>query len=262
MNMQHCQFCGKESNKPSRMSLRLHEVRCEENPRRNENIKTPSRKGKYVGDKASQRTIRRRIVKERKAECMRTQLFMCKFCQKDCDLGNFRTSFLSLMCHESQCPDNTKRIRKSISDETREKLSKRCKGRSYSEEQKKRISDYMKKAVEEHPESYSSHNRHRAKRMKVDGVKFDSTWELVFFNWAKDMGLNPQRCLESFPYEWKGIRKYFPDFYISALDLYVEIKGYTTDRDMSKWRNFPKKLKVITKAEIDEIKKGTFSGLF
>lgn len=263
--MYHCQFCGKESKKPTRMSLRLHEVRCEENPNRNENIKTPSRKGKYVGDEASQRTLKRRIVKERKEECKKTQEFLCKFCQKDCNLGNFKSSFLSLMCHESSCPYNPGRkklSRVSPSKETREKLSKKFKGKKYSEEQKKRISNYMKKAVENHPESYSSCNRSRAKRTIVDGVRFDSTWEIIFYYWAKEAGLNPQRCLESFSYEWQGNRKYFPDFYISSLDLYVEIKGQATDQDRAKWSNFPKNLKVIMKDEIEEMKKGTFRGLF
>jgi hypothetical protein len=259
--MYYCQFCRKESKKQNLRSLRIHEVWCKSNPNKSKNLKIPSRKGIYAGSCASSLTLKRKVVKERKEECTRTQKFLCKFCQKNCDLKKFRSSFLSLMCHESQCPDNPERIRKPITEETKEKIRKKCKGKKYTEEQKKKISDYMKKAVEQHPESYSSCNRYRAKRKIIDGVRFDSTWEFIFYRWAKDAGLNPQRCLESFSYAWEGCRKYFPDFYISSLDLYIEIKGQVTDRDKAKWNDFPKKLKVIMKDEIEEIKKGIFRGL-
>ena len=39
------------------------------------------------------------------------------------------------------------------------------------------------------------------------------------------------------------------DFYISDLDLYVEIKGYETEKDRCKWRDFPHKLIVLKKEE-------------
>jgi len=243
------------------MSLRIHEAWCESNPNKSKNLKIPSRKGKYVGDKASPLTLKRKAVKDRREECTRTQKFLCKFCQKDCDLKKFKSSFLSLMCHESQCPDNPDRIRNPISEETKDKLRKKLSGRKYSEERKSQIRAYMKKAVEDHPESYSNLNRFRAKKVLIDGIRFDSTWEILFYQWAKNEGLNPQRCSQGFPYIWERERKYFPDFYIDSLDLYVEIKGCVTERDEAKWKNFPKKLKIIMKNEIEEIKKGTFRGL-
>jgi predicted nuclease of restriction endonuclease-like RecB superfamily len=58
-----------------------------------------------------------------------------------------------------------------------------------------------------------------------------------------------------------GDRTYFPDFYIESLDLYVEIKGYETERDRAKWFQFPHKLVVLKLDEINQIKNGTFSGL-
>ena len=259
--MHHCQYCGKESKKPNLMSLRIHEAWCESNPNRSKNLKIPSRKGKYVGGEASPITLKRKAVKERRKECTETQKFLCKFCQKDCDLGKFKSSFLSLMCHESQCPDNPCRTRNPITEETKEKLRKKLSGRQYSQERKDQIRAYMKKAVEEHPESYSNLNRFRAKKVIIDGVRFDSTWEIIFYDWAKNEGLNPQRCLEYFEYDWEGQRKYFPDFYIDSLKLYVEVKGCATDRDKAKWKSFPKKLKIIMKDEIEAIKKGTFRGL-
>lgn len=58
-----------------------------------------------------------------------------------------------------------------------------------------------------------------------------------------------------------GSRTYFPDFYLPNLDLYIEVKGYERERDLAKWSQFPEKLIVLKKQEIEEIKKGTFSGL-
>jgi len=248
------------------MSLRIHEAWCESNPNRSKNLKIPSRKGKYSDkgkhkEEASERTKRRRYTKQRKEECLSNGEFICKFCEFNCNLGNDKSSFLSFMCHESQCPDNPCRIRNPITEETKEKLRKKMVGRKYSQERKDKISAYMKKAVEEHPESYSNLNRFRAKKVMIDGVRFDSAWEIIFYDWAKNQGLNPQRCLEHFDYDWEGQRKYFPDFYIDSLKLYVEVKGCVTDRYKAKWRSFPKKLKIIMKDEIEEIKKGTFRGL-
>lgn len=50
-------------------------------------------------------------------------------------------------------------------------------------------------------------------------------------------------------------------FFIKCKNLYIEIKGYETERDKAKWKQFPKKLKIVRKKEIYEIRKGTFVGL-
>lgn len=122
-------------------------------------------------------------------------------------------------------------------------------------------SESMKQAVENNPESYSSSNRGRTKQIIVDGIKLQGQWEVDFYLWAKEAGLNPKRPTESFVYNWNGIRSYFPDFYIESLDMYVEVKGYETDRDRAKWSQFPKKLCIIKEAEIKQIRQGCFVGL-
>jgi wobble nucleotide-excising tRNase len=42
-------------------------------------------------------------------------------------------------------------------------------------------------------------------------------------------------------------------------DSYVEVKGYKTERDEAKWKQFPKKLLIIDKKDIDNIKKGIYN---
>jgi hypothetical protein len=119
----------------------------------------------------------------------------------------------------------------------------------------------MQRAVLSNPESYSSANRGRTKQIIVDGIKLQGQWEVDFYHWAKEQGLNPRRPEVSFEYEWNGIRRYHPDFYIESQDLYVEVKGYETDRDRAKWLQFPKKLRIIKEKEIKQIRKGCFGGL-
>ena len=149
-----------------------------------------------------------------------------------------------------------------IKDETRKKLSNHTKSMNLKHwsnpDNKIKHSIAMKLAVEKYPESYSSSNRGRTKQIIIDGVKLQGKWEADFYTWAKSEGLNPKRPDVGFKYTWKGIRTYFPDFYLPSLDLYIEVKGYETERDTAKWTQFPKKLFVIKAKEIKEIRKGIF----
>ncbi len=152
----------------------------------------------------------------------------------------------------------------TMKEETKEKMrisAKETNSRRWDEEERKRHSQSMKRAVQENPQSYTSSNRGRTKQIEFDGVKFQGRWELVFYTYCKENSIEIERSNEWFEYEWNGTRKYFPDFYLPEKDIYVEVKGYETDRDRAKWASFPKSLKVVSKKEIDEIKKGTFLGL-
>jgi hypothetical protein len=135
------------------------------------------------------------------------------------------------------------------------------KNRIWTEEMRKKHSESMKKAVEENPESYTSSNRGRTKQIVYNDIKFQGNWELEFYKYCEKNHIKVERVNVWFEYEWNGIRKYFPDFYLPDYDLYIEIKGYETDKDHAKWTQFPKKLKVIKKKEIFAIKKGCFGGL-
>jgi hypothetical protein len=126
---------------------------------------------------------------------------------------------------------------------------------------KRKLSETMKRVAIERPESYSSSNRGRTKQIIVDGIKLQGQWEVDFYLWAKEKGLDPKRPTKGFSYNWHGTRTYYPDFYIPPLDMYVEVKGYETDKDQAKWSQFPKKLCIIKEAEIKQIRKGCFIGL-
>jgi hypothetical protein len=150
-------------------------------------------------------------------------------------------------------------ITHQVSDETRKKLSEASSKQIHSEETKKKISEGIKKAIERNPNAYTSSNRGRTKEILYNGIKFQGRWELEFFQFCESNDIQITRPNEWFEYTWNGTRKYFPDFYLSEYDLYVEVKGYETERDHAKWSQFPKKLKVVKQKEIYAIRNGTFN---
>jgi hypothetical protein len=178
---------------------------------------------------------------------------ICKFCQKE------YTSKIGFSNHIRRCPSNPNRIIETLTDEGRAKIVSKNLAYRHSEETKKKLSESMKKAVLANPESYSSSNRGRTKQIIVDGIKLQGQWEVDFYLWAKSVGLLPERPRIGFRYEWNGLRTYFPDFYIKSLNLYVEVKGYETERDRAKWDQFPEKLIVVKKYEISQIRQGIFN---
>jgi len=210
-------------------------------------------------------------------------MFNCKFCNRETNTLN------SNVQHELYCKSNPdKRIKKSsrgmlgktkaagfenknqwsdpnysISDETRLKISN-----STTELNLKRWSDpfnktkqseAMKRAVANNPEAYTSSNRGRTKQIIYKGIKFQGSWELTFYKWCEDNNVTCERNTKGFAYEWNGTRTYFPDFYLPLYDSYVEVKGYKTEQDDAKWKQFPKKLLIVVKKDIDSIKKDCYS---
>lgn len=48
------------------------------------------------------------------------------------------------------------------------------------------------------------------------------------------------------PYDWNGfVHYYIPDFILIEKNIYVEIKGYKTNKDDAKWKSFPHVLKIL-----------------
>ena len=113
-----------------------------------------------------------------------------------------------------------------------------------------KLKESMRKAVENNPEAYTSSNRGRTRQILYDGIKFQGSWELKFYQWCKDTGVLCERNMKGFDYEWNGTRTYYPDFYLPEYDVFVEVKGYKTDRDEAKWNQFPNKLILVQKPDI------------
>jgi len=153
-----------------------------------------------------------------------------------------------------------------MSTETKEKISKlSTKSNNIywaDPKNRKRQSNRMKQAVMENPAAYTSSNRGRTKQIIINGIKLQGQWEVDFYQWATSQGLATEKVEQGFPYIWNDNQHaYFPDFYIPSLNIYIEVKGYETDRDRAKWLHFPYKLCIIKAKEIKQIRNGCFNGL-
>jgi len=200
-------------------------------------------------------------------------MIRCNFCNREAN------TVMSNAQHELYCKSNpNKKIRKSsygmlgkkgsnqfikgtakpVSEETRIKRQLITKNKVWDDEARLNHSIAMKKAVENHPESYTSSNRGRTKQITYNGIKFQGSWELQFYQWCEANNISCVRNTEGFKYHWNGERTYYPDFYLTDKNVYVEVKGYETDRDTAKWNQFPKKLLVIKKADIIAINECSF----
>lgn len=181
---------------------------------------------------------------------------ICSHCDK------VYTNKIGFSNHVRRCPKNPDRIHEGLTEEGRQRISQATtnKNNNYwsNEENIEKHKLAMRRAVEMYPESYTSSNRGRTKQQIVDGVKLQGQWEVDFYKWATTNSLNPSRPTLAFKYTWNGERWYHPDFYIESLDVYVEVKGFETDRDRAKWQNFNEKLCIIRKEEIKQIREGTF----
>lgn len=94
-------------------------------------------------------------------------------------------------------------------------------------------------------------HQHRTKSGWCKGVWCDSSWELAYFIYNVDNDITILRTNDKFKYEYNGsIHSYFPDFYLPDLNTYVEIKGYITEKDNSKFSQFPLSLEVIDSSKI------------
>lgn len=83
-------------------------------------------------------------------------------------------------------------------------------------------------------------------------VWLDSSYEFIMAKYLDEKKYQWTKNKIGFDYLWKDgkIHLYFPDFYITNLNIWVETKGYMVERDTWKWYFFPNDLRVITKKKI------------
>jgi hypothetical protein len=145
----------------------------------------------------------------------------------------------------------------TVSKETKQKISNASKKQIWSDERRKKHSESMLYAVSKHPASYSAKNVcGRTKKIYYKGFILTGSWEYYVAEYLDKKQIDWTNEIEPFKYKWKDkIRNYFPDFYLPKHNLFLEVKGYETERDIEKWKVVPN-LIVIKKDLIEQIRKG------
>lgn len=72
--------------------------------------------------------------------------------------------------------------------------------------------------------------------------------------WLDSKNIEWERNVKTFPYFYENkIRQYTPDFFLTKENVYVEIKGYETEKDRCKWKCFPHKLIILKGKDLKEL---------
>ena len=96
-------------------------------------------------------------------------------------------------------------------------------------------------------------HQYKTKSGYYKNIWCDSSWELAYLVYCLDHNFDISRTNDRFSYTYRDrVHSYFPDFYREDLDTYIEIKGYITDKDKSKFLQFPKNLEIIDSSKITE----------
>lgn len=86
------------------------------------------------------------------------------------------------------------------------------------------------------------------------------TWEVAYAVYLDENNIDWIRNTKRFEYFYKGKKHYYtPDFYLTESDEYIEIKGYSTGKDYSKWKQFPKDKKLTVLKFKDLVCLGVFN---
>lgn len=90
----------------------------------------------------------------------------------------------------------------------------------------------------------------RGKSGWYKGYWCDSTWELAYVIYNLDHNIKFKRNNKGFEYQYKNKKhKYYPDFVLED-NTYIEIKGYLTEQNIEKIKQFKNNLIVINKNNI------------
>lgn len=207
-------------------------------------------------------------------------MYICKFCNKDCHNNG------GLRAHEPYCKQNPNRINRSVSllagrkpgipawnkgltAETSEKV-KQCKetyrkhfnegkfvgsqtGKKHTQEYKNKMSIITKKRHENGWDNKCGRALKYKYYSKIAGdITVDGSWELAVAKYLDDKHYNWKRNKKRFKYiNLVGNEAFYtPDFYLTDENIYIEVKGYETELDRCKWKQFPEILLVWKKQDL------------
>ena len=215
---------------------------------------------------------------------MGNKTYICKYCGRECKNLN------SLRQHEVRCKENPNKIDLSylinrdyshininpsnqfikakqlglpipkVTDETKQKISNVWKGRNHTKETKEKISKTMQQVVKDKPDSYNGVNINgKVKKYKYKNVSLDGTWELMFAQYLDKNNIKWERPNKGIEYIWENTTHiYYPDFFLIDYNMFIEIKGFQTSRDIAKWK-MVNNLIIIKQEEIKQIQNNEYN---
>lgn len=192
----------------------------------------------------SLRETEKSIEKRRKREIDKHK---CKFCNKEFSTGQ------SLGGHIVSCLNNPKRNEWKLAIKTSNWMAE------MSEEEllefKSKHSNATSKGVRKKVLEGTWHwSFSKTRTHEYNGIKFYGKWELQYAQWLDKNSINWKRPKEKFLYNHNGVERYYtPDFYLIDEDCYIEVKGYETEKDRCKWRDFPFKLKILKRDKLYDL---------
>lgn len=97
-------------------------------------------------------------------------------------------------------------------------------------------------------------NSGTSKKGWYKGIFCGSSWELAWVIFNIDHNIKFSRNVEGFKYTFNGKhKKYYPDFILNDENIYIEIKNYHTDQVEAKSKQFPHKLNILYKKDLESI---------
>ena len=184
---------------------------------------------------------------EKKAKLAKQKIegYCCSFCNKRFE------KFQSVGRHSLLCTLNPK-FKERI-----ENIKKIGKTRNADPEFKKKLSKAVSIAVNKKVAEGTWHTSlKRTMYYDYKDIKVHGSWELKYVQWLDKNNISWRKVSEHFRYIFEGKeRRYTPDFYLIDENCYIEVKGYETAKDQSKWEQFPKglRLKVLKKEQLIEL---------
>lgn len=88
-------------------------------------------------------------------------------------------------------------------------------------------------------------------------ISVDGTWELAVAKYFDGIGVKWERNIKRFPYKntlTGRMSVYIPDFYVYDWNTYIEVKGYETELDHVKWKQFKFPLEIWKQDKLKRLK--------
>lgn len=146
---------------------------------------------------------------------------------------------------------------RNLSAEKRNEIHTKAGKTSFiSVDRRKSMMEGLKRSPNRHKLGGYRKGSKRWKGEKYNGVWMDSSWEVRFVKKLDEFGIKWRKNFAPFEYEYDNvIRRYVPDFYLPEIDTWVEVKGWETEKDFFKWKDFPHKLSIVRGDKLAEIER-------